>query len=255
MNQMARRHKLQSVIHFARSYFAAIPRILYRTSLSPLIDPRGTQRFLDQVLNAIDLESDDPVLGSASIEDMIPGGGDVRIVGPYYSCGDGGTHILLEIASLAYLIKHLDPRLVFEIGTFKGRTTRLIAANSSKGCKIITLDLPQGNVAHQVGEDFHKTSEASRIQQVYGNSRIFDFSPWLGKCDFVWIDGCHEFEFVKSDTENSLKLTRPGGWIGWHDYHHSSWWSGVTGCVRALRKEYPHLVHLRGTTIVLLRSL
>jgi hypothetical protein len=69
------------------------------------------------------------------------------------------------------------------------------------------------------------------------------------------VDANHDYEYVFSDTQNALKLVRPGGWIGWHDYHHSAYWSGVTRCIRELENKYTTLVHLRGTTIALLQKL
>ena len=66
------------------------------------------------------------------------------------------------------------------------------------------------------------------------------------------MDACHDYEYVVSDTQNALKLCRPGGWIAWHDYRHTAWWSGVTRYVREVHKSYPKIVHLRGTTIAVL---
>lgn len=37
--------------------------------------------------------------------------------------------------------------------------------------------------------------------------------------DFCYIDGCHEFEFVKKDIELCLPKVRIGGVLGGHDFH------------------------------------
>jgi len=111
-----------------------MPRVLYRSSLSLLVDPRGAQRFLNQVLDPVDLESDDPVLGSVDVLDLLPGPRrDVHIVGPYYSRCSSDTRLLMELASLARLVHAIKPRLIFEFGTFVGRTTRLLAMNGGVG--------------------------------------------------------------------------------------------------------------------------
>jgi len=44
-----------------------------------------------------------------------------------------------------------------------------------------------------------------------GDSRIFDFSPWYGKCDFVWVDANHDYMVNKEkvafpDLENVLRI-------------------------------------------------
>ena len=244
-----------ALVYLIKSYSTALPRVIYRSTFSLFFDPSGTQTFVHQVLNALDLEKEDPVLGSVSIEDLLAGGGDIRIVGPYYVRRSSDTRLLIELACLGYFMQNLRPQLVFEIGTFVGRTTRLLAVNSLPNCQIMTLDLLPEQVKHDIGADYKHTPEALRIQQVYGDSGTFDFSRWYGQCDFVWIDGCHDYEYVVSDTHNALKLCKPGGWIGWHDYRHTAWWSGVTRAIRELQWEYPEVRHIRGTTIVLLQKL
>jgi hypothetical protein len=34
----------------------------------------------------------------------------------------------------------------------------------------------------------------------------------------IFIDGCHDYEYVRKDSANALKLLRPGGLLFWHDY-------------------------------------
>jgi len=243
--------------HFFRTYMTAMPKILYRMGILPLINPKKSQHFIHQILNADDLETDDPVLGSINITDIFPNhsdGIDINIIGSYYNKQSSDARILMELSSLAYLIKSLNPKMIFEMGTFVGRTTRLFAINSGSDCKIFTLDLPQIQVNHKIGEAFFNTKEAEKIIQLFGNSVTFDFSPWYGKCDFVWVDACHDYEYVVSDTDNALKICRPGGFIGFHDYRHTASWSGVTRTVRQIYAKFKNIRHLKGTTIALLKK-
>lgn len=214
------------------------------------MDPKGSQRFLHGVLDARDLGEDDSVLGSVAITDLFPGAGDVSLVGALYSASGSATRSLLELGSLAYMARSMNPAHVFEIGTYIGRTTRLLAANAS-GARVFTLDLPQDRVAHQVGCEYRETAEAPRIQQLHGDSRSFDFSPWHGQCDLVWVDGAHDYASVRSDTEAACRLCRPEGWVAWHDYRHTAWWSGVTRAVRESARRFRPLHHVRGTTIAI----
>lgn len=240
--------------HLLYTYLTALPRIVWRLTGSILLNPKAAQRFLHHALEGDDLQEDDPVLGSADLVELIPSLGlvDIAIVGPYYSHRSSDTRLLLELAYLAYLARHLNPALIFEIGTFVGRTTRLLALNSPDSCRIVTLDLPQASVAHTVGEAFAGATEAGKIVQLYGDSVTFDFSPWYSKCDFVWVDACHDYEHVAADTKAALRLVRPGGWIAWHDYRHTAWWSGVTRYLRELKRDHPKLRHLRHSTIAVL---
>jgi hypothetical protein len=76
-----------------------------------------------------------------------------------------------------------------------------------------------------------------------------DYSPWHGQCDFVWVDACHDYPVVVQDTRAALRLRHNRGWIAWHDYRHTTWWSGVTRAVRELARSHPGVRHIRGTTV------
>ncbi|MCX8069898.1 MAG: class I SAM-dependent methyltransferase [Thermodesulfovibrionales bacterium] len=54
--------------------------------------------------------------------------------------------------------------------------------------------------------------------QLYGNSLNFDFISYYGQFDFVLVDDCQHYEYVKSDTYNAFKLLRRNGIIVWHDF-------------------------------------
>ena len=139
-----------------------------------------------------------------------------------------------EIDVIAALVKTHEPMVLFEIGTFDGRTSLNMAANAPAGATVYTLDLPAEGLgstafALELNEDaFVKKSrsgarfvnaEASRnIIQLLGDSATFDFSPYYGKVDFMFIDGSHAYEYVKSDTIAALKMVREDGIIIWHDY-------------------------------------
>jgi predicted O-methyltransferase YrrM len=71
----------------------------------------------------------------------------------------------------------------------------------------------------EVGEYYFRgTPHADRIQILFGDSAVFDFSPHHGKIDLFFIDGAHSYDYVRSDTENALQCVRPGGVIAWHDF-------------------------------------
>lgn len=247
-----RNNRLNTLCQLLGSWATAIPKILYNSTFALVIDPKGAQKFVYQVLNAQDLESDDVVLGSVSITDLFGNTGeDVEINGDYYTKQGSETSLLTELASLAYIVKKLKPKLIFEFGTYSGKTTKILAINAPTS-KILTIDLYPNQVKHKIGEAFHNIRENKRVTQLYGDTKTFDFSQWYNQCDFVWIDAAHDYKSVLSDSKKALKLCKPGGWIAWHDYRHTAWWSGVTKCVRLLHKSYPKIVHLHGTTIAVL---
>jgi predicted O-methyltransferase YrrM len=138
-------------------------------------------------------------------------------------------------AIIAALVRGLDATTFFEIGTNRGRTTWTVAAHNP-GLTLYTLDLAPSptdtDTAYELadddrtylrpatacGEAFHDTPEAQRITQLWGDSATFDYAPYAGRIDFVYIDGAHTCEYVKSDTANALRLLSPSGTIAWDDY-------------------------------------
>lgn len=183
-------------------------------------------------------------------------------------CGFG--HVTeFEVKVISQLVNQLQPRRIFEIGTFQGRTTLNMALNSPADAQIVTLDLPPSEL-NQTQMQIEKTEEmyvkktesgerfkghplASKITQVFGDSATYDYSPYHHQMDLVFIDGSHAYEYVLSDTENALRLVRKGGTILWHDYTN---WEGVR---RALNDYYQsgnpvfrNLRHIGGTSIAVL---
>ena len=51
-----------------------------------------------------------------------------------------------------------------------------------------------------------------------------------------------------------MKICKKGGWIAWHDYRITAWWSGVTKYIHQLAIEYPNIMHIHGTTTVILKK-
>jgi predicted O-methyltransferase YrrM len=177
-----------------------------------------------------------------------------------------------ELITVCRLIRGLHPSRLFEFGTFDGRTTLNMAANSGPASLVYTLDLPRGGARATVapihrdevqyatgrtsGERFLGTDAASRIVQFNGDSGTFDFSQFEGRMDFVFIDASHTFEYVINDSLHAIEMLEPGGGtIVWHDYGR---WDGVTAALNELRRKHPaftDVVHVAGTTLAVLRIL
>lgn len=153
---------------------------------------------------------------------------DLRVDGTMVE-GDVSRHCRLVLCAMCKL---LDCKTVFEIGTFQGQTTWLLARNNPQA-HVYTLDLPSLDAATQLtyeltdpeyfvewkrGIRFAGRPEAARITQLFGDSARFDFSPYEGKIDLVFIDGSHSYDYVKSDTESALRMLSERGTIVWDDY-------------------------------------
>jgi predicted O-methyltransferase YrrM len=179
-----------------------------------------------------------------------------------------------EIDVIATLVRAHAPMVLFEIGTFDGRTSLNMAANAPAGAVVYTLDLPAAGLgstafALELNEDifvrksrsgarFADGNASGEIIQLLGDSATFDFSPYHGQVDFMFVDGSHAYEYVKSDTIAALKMVREGGIIIWHDYVRHGF-TPFPGVPRALNEFYltdgrfHDLTQIQDTSIVWLR--
>ena len=155
-----------------------------------------------------------------------------------------------ELLALGALAKQTRCRNIFEIGTYDGRSTRTLAANSSENGLVTTLNLPPGkgendsgvlnvdallNLKVQSGYRFLATLEETKIRQIYGDSATYDFESYRGAYDLVFIDGSHSEAYVEKDTHTALLLLRSsGGLIVWHD---ATRYGVVTYLHRNIRKK------------------
>lgn len=158
----------------------------------------------------------------------------------------------LDLLSLVLLCRALEPRTIFEIGTFVGYTALHMALNTPADTRIHTLDLPlddRGTSLRTTATDhklidrdlgpalFEGTAVAHKVERLYGDSARFDFSPWHGRVDLFFVDGAHSYEYVRADTLNALECVRPGGVVAWHDYGRLEQ-SGVTRWLHEFARDH-----------------
>jgi len=182
-----------------------------------------------------------------------------------------GNVTLTELSALIRLTSAAIPSSFFEIGTFDGRTTLNLAANSPLA-KIWTLDLPSKQISEtkyaiasgeecfvkkpSSGQRFVETPFEQQITQLYGDSATFEFTRFENSMDVVFVDGSHAYEYVVSDTINALKILKPGGMIIWHDYDNEAW-PGVTKHLNELYQNDPRfsaILRIHNTTLAYLQT-
>jgi len=176
----------------------------------------------------------------------------------------GWAMTTLETSILVALLKLTKPRNVFEFGTFHGETTRILAANmGDPDGKIFTLDLEKMDGVVFEGRDkilaeeavaskrpFEDPEYAARIKQLLDDSMLFDFAKFAGQINFVLVDGNHNVNYVKKDTQNAMLMltTNESACMVWHDYgnpHHPD----LTRYLNDLSNEIP-LYHVEETMLV-----
>ena len=146
---------------------------------------------------------------------------------------DNMSMTLQEVNAVAAIVSFIKARRIFEIGTFDGGTTVNLAANASEDSVVYTADLPASfdnfklkissvsdnqSEHNNVGIQYRKSAFKDRIKQIFEDSAAIDFTKLDPPFDLFFIDGCHDYAYVKADTENAFKYTRKGGVILWHDY-------------------------------------
>ena len=175
-----------------------------------------------------------------------------------------------DMLYLALLVKSLQAKTIFEIGTLYGYTALQFALNTPPDTIVYTLDLPPDasvapslsttavDQAHVVAHgqtvsylyDSHPAGQ--KVRQLYGDSARFDFSPHHGTVDLFFIDGAHSYEYVRADTLQALACVRPGGVIAWHDY--GRWGvNGVSKWLHELARSDREICRLPGSSLAILK--
>ncbi|MEC9093033.1 MAG: class I SAM-dependent methyltransferase, partial [Planctomycetota bacterium] len=128
-----------------------------------------------------------------------------------------------ELMVLSTICRILNPKRIFEFGTFTGASTLAIAANTENDAKIHTLDIPPGDrrshrtgvgsdipFDFKIGQAFLETKWEEKIEIHQADTREFDTSPYSGTMDLVFVDADHTYEFVKNDSRKAMEMLSPG---------------------------------------------
>ncbi|MGQ0603337.1 MAG: O-methyltransferase [Anaerolineales bacterium] len=130
-----------------------------------------------------------------------------------------------------YLIRHLQPRSVLEIGTRLGATTARIAlalrnSGTDGVATVTTVDIEDVNAGaswsgmnrHSPRASLEQLGCGSQVKFVTQNSLEY-FSSVTAKFDLIFLDGSHDALVVYQEVPRALKVLNPGGYILLHDYY------------------------------------
>lgn len=133
-----------------------------------------------------------------------------------------------ELAALGEILAGQRPERALEIGTARGGTLLFLTRLANPKATIVSVDLPggkfgggygtrrkwfyqrfarRGQQLHLLQGDSHSEEMAERVKGVFEGQQI----------DYLFIDGDHRYEGVKSDFETYGPLVRKGGLIAFHD--------------------------------------
>jgi predicted O-methyltransferase YrrM len=132
----------------------------------------------------------------------------------------------VERAVLVTLCGRARAQRVLEFGCQDGGTADAILSALPGIVRYDGVDLPQGMVPVLDGQRTEKPVEAGAKAKHHAgffvkliDSRNLTRAELRVGYDFVFIDGGHDYETVKHDSELALQLVSRGGVIAWHDYN------------------------------------
>jgi predicted O-methyltransferase YrrM len=142
-----------------------------------------------------------------------------------------GMAHLDDYRSLGAIACDLQPRRIFEIGTYLGTTSNFLL-ELLPGVEMVSIAYVRtgfrlfsrwyNNSSLKVKEVGCRVTPAnrSRFQQLLGDSHQLvagDLLKRFGPFDLVFIDGDHTHRGVSLDTALALQIIAPNGGICWHD--------------------------------------
>ncbi len=202
----------------------------------------GLNRRLTRAYQVIDpFDAGDPAYTPASMYyDILPEIHLSEIVRNFVSINLGDAYRFIDgampwvdLVAILTIMHDRQPKCMFEIGTFFGYTTRVLALNFPQ-TTIHTIDLPESFdrskdaadipkddfhliETRRVGEAFRSDASVRNIIQHFGDTATWDFEK-VKDATFFFIDGSHTYQYVRNDTEKCLALCKDRrATILWHD--------------------------------------
>jgi hypothetical protein len=175
-------------------------------------------------------------------------------VSPYAFLEGGSTPI--DLALLKALARRYDHCRYFEIGSWRGESVANVAAVAAE---CISLSLSDDEIRsagwneRYVAISKFFSRDLKNVVHIGHDSKTFDYAPYVGQCDLVFIDGDHSYDGVRADTEHAFRLLRDDrSVIVWHDYMRASeidvMWGVVAGLLDGAPSEATRqLYHVSNT--------
>ncbi|WP_421699516.1 class I SAM-dependent methyltransferase [Ancylobacter sp.] len=212
---------------------------------------------LSNVCHAMSVYKRQPRLRKVPLSDVVPRSIEINLS---HVTSENWQVTTYELASIISIVLSKSPQRFFEFGTFDGRTSLNVLRNAP-ATQVFSIDLPPGDVnlpdqkkvGNLIGEEFR--GDDNRFTQLLGNSLHFDFTPYRGSVDVVFIDAGHSYACAIADSRSACRLIgERGGVIIWHDY---ATWPGVTQAVEeihALTREKADMFWIECTTLAVMMA-
>lgn len=121
-----------------------------------------------------------------------------------------------EFDKLLKIYRLMMPKRVLEIGTHEGGTLFHWLQNASDGAIVASIDVQRINECYY-NEWKSDNTEVRFYTGLSQEDEAIAFGLTLYPIDWLFIDGGHSYNEVKSDYETYGALVKPGGVIAFHD--------------------------------------
>lgn len=135
---------------------------------------------------------------------------------------------------LVQLIKNYDKAKVLEIGTWEGFTCSTLVKNTnaeiwsveinpviSESGYVSRYQNLEENQGIEAGWLYRRLDYLGRVHQIFADSALYDWEKFTNNFfDFVFIDGDHKENSVKTDTLAIFPKVKSGGIVIWDDYNY-----------------------------------
>lgn len=194
------------------------------------------------------------------LEELFPGSSEL-ILSSKYIRSHAYNVSFEELLSLATIVAYTKPKIIFEFGTFDGRTTYHLAVNAPIDARVYSIDIQTGwfefdnrnyNEKIKVGAYVLDNEISSKVTFITGDTKKLDLRKHFNAVDLIFIDGDHSYEGVYQDTLLALKLLKQNGIIVWHDYNLID---GVTNAIIKLNKDLKDLVNIKNTNLAVYKKI
>jgi predicted O-methyltransferase YrrM len=161
-----------------------------------------------------------------------------------------GSEGSMRYQQLHRAVVEKQPTAILEIGTWNGVRALEMLSRAPRGCRYYGFDLFEDatSATDEEEKNVKPHHSAGRVQlllkdypaRLYRGNTRETLAHFSEPVDFVWIDGGHSVETIRSDWENVRRVLTPGAWVFFDDYYTGGIDTSRFGCneiVKDLRHE------------------